>query len=282
VRWKFVVSLPERAVRAAAALLGGALHETAQLVLPRLVRRSKLYEATAKNMLRIAIELVGGVERKAEPGEDVPGAGELAVRKGAGNVVELGSIAAFGFSPLWLLAGASDVLRGSRVYLDALVAELRRAGIVAADAEFATVDELLGALERGTGTTASLIDVPPVELAELRASLAELRADAGSLPGPDDLARLYDGLRRLARAERRSLLEVSAGVGLAFLLSAREVSREHLAVPYSEDWEPLRREGFAAYARRVAAPYGEAIASHFDRGRETWTERLLGRLPHDT
>ena len=32
---------------------------------------------------------------------------KLAVRKGAGNVVELGSIAAFGFSPLWLLAAAA-------------------------------------------------------------------------------------------------------------------------------------------------------------------------------
>ena len=43
-----------------------AVHETAELVLPRLVRRSRLYEATAKNLLRVSIELVGGVE--AAPG----------------------------------------------------------------------------------------------------------------------------------------------------------------------------------------------------------------------
>ena len=49
-------------------------------------------------------------------------------RKGAGSVVELGSIAAFGFSPLWLLAAASDLARGSRVYLAALVGELKDNG----------------------------------------------------------------------------------------------------------------------------------------------------------
>ena len=124
---RFVLSLPERIVRATVAVAGGAVHETAQLVLPRLVRRSRLYEASAKNLLRVAIELVGGVEGAStvEPGAPAPR--ELALRKGAGNVVELGSIAAFGFSPLWLLAGASDVAHGSRVYLAALTAELKRA-----------------------------------------------------------------------------------------------------------------------------------------------------------
>ena len=279
-RTRFVLSLPERLVRAGAAALAGAVHESAQLVLPRLVRRSRLYEATAKNLLRIAIELVGGVE--PAPGtRGALAARELAARKGAGNVVELGSIAAFGFSPLWLLAGASDLLRGSRVYLNALIAELKSAGVLAEDAEVESVEELLGALERGAGRTATLVDIPPLELGELRASLDELRADVESLPSQEDLARLYEGLRRRAAVERRSLLEVSAGVGLAFLLSARGVSRKHLVVPYREDWRPLRREGFGAYARRVSAPYRRAVARHFDPESPTWTERTLGRLPRD-
>src|SRR3954463_6809191 len=42
-RANFLVSLPERLVRSLVALVGGTLHETAQLVLPRLVRRSRLY-----------------------------------------------------------------------------------------------------------------------------------------------------------------------------------------------------------------------------------------------
>jgi len=273
---RFLVSLPERIVRSLVALAGGAVHETAQLALPRLVRRSRFYEATAKNLLRVAIELVGRVEGSPTVGETLPK--ELAVRKGAGNVVELGSIAAFGFSPLWLLAGASDVARGSRVYLAALVGELKEAGFLGEEVEVSSVDELLGVLERGAGRTACLVDIPPLELSELRASLGELRAEGDSLPTPQALAALFRALQEDARRENRSLLEVSSGVGLAFLTSARNVGREHLVVPYVEDWEPLRREGFGDYARRVSTPYRNAVTEHFDPTRETHTERALGKL----
>ena len=271
-----LVTLPERLVRSAAAIVGGAVHETAQVVLPRFVRQSRVYEATAKNVLRITIELVGGVE--AEATTDEPSAGRLAVRKGAGNVVELGSIAAFGFSPLWLLAAASDLARGSRVYLAALVGELKDNGVLAHDAQIASVDQLLGVLERGAGKSAALIDVPPMELKELRSSIAELAAERKELPGPDELQSLYEGLVRQARAENRSLLAVSSGIGLAFLNSAQHVGREHVWVPYREDWQPLREEGFAAYARRVAQPYRDAVEGHFDAAKPTLTERLLARV----
>ena len=46
-------------------------------------------------------------------------------------------------------------------------------------------------------------------------------------------------------------------------------------MPYREDWQPLREEGFAAYARRISGPYRAAMAGHFDPERETWTERAL-------
>ena len=272
----FLLSLPERAVRALAAVLGGAVHETAEVLLPRFARRSRLYEATAKNLLRIVIELFGDVEREAPAGE--PDAGELLKRKTAGNAMELGSIAAFGFSPLWLLAAASDISHGSRVYLDVLVAELKRAGVVAKGAELQSLDDLLGALEGASGTTARLIDLPPFELSGLRASFSELRSSASELPTPQQLAALYAGLLRTAARERQSLLEVSSGIGLAFLLSARHVGREHVVVPYRDDWQPLREEGFAAYARRIWGPYIAAMSGHFDPERETWTERGLNRV----
>jgi hypothetical protein len=276
-RWRFYASLPERVVRLGAAGIGGTLHETFELTLPRVIRRSRFYEATAKNLLRVAIELVGGVEGSPTADADVRVA-EIAKRKGAGNVAELGSIAAFGFSPLWLLAAASDLSRGSRVYLTALTQELKAAGVIGEDIDPGSVDELLGALERTSGGTARLIDVPPLELRELRASLAELRSHAQSLPSADELAALYAALRRTAAAENRTVLEVSSGIGLAFLTSARKVSGAHVVAPYREDWKPVRDEGFAAYARRVAAPYGRAMSRHLDARRPSRTEHLLERF----
>jgi aconitate hydratase A / 2-methylisocitrate dehydratase len=276
----YALALPERLVRAIAAAGGGALHETAQLVLPRLVRKSRLYEATAKNLLRITVELVGGVER---PAEDVAGEVEqsptkLAIRKAGGNVVELGSIFAFGFSPLWLLAAAADVTRGTRVYLDELVSELKSARVLAHDLELDSVDDLLAALEGASGTTARLIDIPPLELEALKQSLADLREDARGLPTPPELAAVYQGLVAEADREQRTLLEVSVGIGIAFFNSARKVGRQHLLDPYTEDLRPVRDEGFAAYAWRVARPYARAVARQFDPSHTSLTERGLERL----
>ncbi len=259
----YVLTFPERLLRSIAAAGGGAVHETAQLVLPRLIRRSRLYEATAKNLLRITVELVGGVERPSghAAGEFEQSPKKLVVRKTAGNVVEIGSIAAFGFSPLWLLAGAADITRGTRVYLDALVDELKGAGVIAEDAELASVDDLLAALEGASGTSARLIDLPPLEVEGLKRSLADLREDAGSLPSAAELARVYDALVDEADREQQSLLEVSAGVGMAFFNAARHVGTEHVLEPYREDLRPVRDEGFAAYARRVGRPYAEAAVA---------------------
>ena len=277
----FAASLPERLVRSTAAILGGTVHETAQLLLPRLARRSRLYEASAKNLLRILIEGVGDVEplTPTTPDPNAPAPKQLAIRKGAGNIVELGSIAAFGFSPLWLLAAAADLTHGSRVYLHALTDDLKASGVIRDDVDVSSVDDLLGILEGTSGRTARLIDIPPVELAELRLSLRELAGGATDLPSQEQLARLYDGLRRTAAAEDRSLLEISQGIGMAFVTSARTISDRHVKVPYREDWEPLHDEGFAAYARRVSRPYGEAAASHFDPERRSYTERVLNRIP---
>jgi aconitate hydratase len=277
---RFLVSLPERLLRAIAAATGGTLHETAELVLPRLVRRSRLYEATAKNLLRITVELVGGVERPSAQtaGEFEPSPRKLAVRKAGGNVIELGSIFAFGFSPLWLLAAAADVTHGTRVYLEALVEELKDAGVIAREAELASVDDLLAALEGASGTTARLIDIPPLEVEALRQSLADLRDDARGLPTPPELAAAYQGLVAEADREEKSLLEVSVGMGLAFFNSARKVGRQHVLDPYTEDLRPVRDEGFAAYAWRVGKPYAQAVVRHFDPRRATLTERGLERL----
>lgn len=276
---RYVVSLPERAVRAVGAGSGGAVRETSQLLLPRLARRSRLYEATASNALRIATELVGGVTPlEADQNPEAPSAGRVAVKKAAGNVVELGSVAAFGFSPLWLLAGAADVLAGSRVFLRTLEEELVTAGVLKEGAHFESVDQLIGAIEGTTGETASMVDLPPLELSELKRSLAELRGHARALPSPAQMTALLTGLRATAQTEGRSVLEVSSGVGLAFLTSAKNLSRTHLVDSYQEDWQPLRSEGFGAYATRVSSPYRDAIGGHFDPGRRTHTERLPEHL----
>ena len=58
---RYLASLPERTARAAVAVAGGAVRETAEVALPRVVRGSRLYQATVARLLRILVEGVGGV-----------------------------------------------------------------------------------------------------------------------------------------------------------------------------------------------------------------------------
>ena len=278
-RLLYLASLPERLFRALAAALGGTVHESFELALPRVVRQSRLYEATARNLLRVTIELVGGVERTTSAAAEYePDPGKLLIRKSAGNAVELGSIAAFGFSPLWILAAAADVSHGSRSYLDTLVGELVREGVLREGTELRSVDELLGALEGVSGTSARLIDIPPLETQVLRNSLADMRRDAALMPSQDELARVYQAIRQAAAREGTTVLEVSLGVGFAFFNSARHVGRQHLLDPYSEDLKPLRDEGLGAYARRVSRPYADAVARHFNDELPSHTEAGIDRV----
>jgi len=91
----YLASLPERTARAGAALTGGLVYETGEVLLPLAIRRSKLYQAIIGRLLRITIELGGGVEG-VYPTEKMQ-VRELLVRKTAGNVVELSSFVAVGW-----------------------------------------------------------------------------------------------------------------------------------------------------------------------------------------
>jgi hypothetical protein len=77
------------------------------VLLPGWLRRSRLYRAVVAALLRITVELVGGVTGVLPPGDLA--VGELARCKAAGSVIELASLLAVGWSPLWLLAAVADL-----------------------------------------------------------------------------------------------------------------------------------------------------------------------------
>jgi hypothetical protein len=195
----YLASLPERTARAGAALTGGLVYETGEVVLPLAIRRSRIYQAVVGRLLRLTIELVGGVEG-VFPTEEMR-ARELLARKTAGNVVEIGSFLALGWSPVWLLAGASDLIGGSKAYLRVLVTELKEAGVLSAEEDVASFEELLTALEGTSGVLADTVDVPPLNVDGVRASWQELRRQAADLPDARGLEEIFSRLRLAARRE---------------------------------------------------------------------------------
>jgi hypothetical protein len=270
---RYVISLPERISRAAIALVGGAVYETSNVALPRVLRGSKLYQVTIDRLLRIMIEWVGDVGDVYR--DEETSVRELAARKFTGNVLEWASIFAVGFSPLWVLAAASDVLGGSKAYLRALVAELEAAGHLPQDTDVSSYQDLLSRLETGSGVLADAIDIPPMSLREARASLDALRRQASDLPPAEDLATLFREMQATARREGRSLTDVSAAIGLAAAKAGLEMGNVHIFDFYRDALGAIRDEGLLRFLRRVATPYVARAGSHFDPNATTNTDRFL-------
>lgn len=271
----YLASLPERSARAGAALAGGLVYEASEVVLPLAVRRSKLYQAIVGRLLRITIELVGGVQG-VYPDQEMP-AQELLRRKTAGNVIELSSFLAVGWSPLWLLAGASDLIGGTKVYLRALVEELRDADVLAADAEVATFEELLTVLEGTSGQLADTVDVPPLDVPSLRTSWQELKRQASDLPDRAGLEQVFAGLQLAAKQEDSSLLAISSTVALGAVRAGVALGNVHIFDYYRSALRTIVEEGLLSFLRRTSNPYFTRAGSHFDPRSSTHSQRLLRR-----
>jgi hypothetical protein len=271
----YLASLPERTARAGAALTGGLVYEASEVVLPLAVRRSKLYQAIVGRLLRITIELVGDVEG-VYPAQEMP-VRELLARKTAGNVVELSSFLAVGWSPVWLLAGASDLVGGTKVYLRTLVTELQDAGVLVPDANVATFEELLTVLEGSSGALADTVDVPPLNVSSVRTSWQELRRQAADLPDAAGLEKIYAELQLAARQEDRSILEISSMVALGAVRTGVKLGNAHIFDYYRRALRTIVGEGLLSFLRRTSTPYLTRAGSHFDPRSSTYSERLLQR-----
>ena len=279
---RYFATLPERSVRALAAVSGGTIREATEIVLPAVVRESRLYQSTVGRLVRIVVELVGDV-RGVYPPELMP-AGELAIRKSAGNVMEFAGLVAVGWSPLWLLAATSDLIGGSKAYLQALVAELEAERVLPPNTDVTSYDDLLSRLETASGTLADTIDIPPLTLEDARATIDRLRRQGENLPGPETLGGIFGSLQAAAEREGRSPAELSAVIGLAAARTGLQLGNTHIFEYYQEAFAEIGREGLLRYLQRVAGPYVRRAGSHFVPAAPTYTGRFLdwvGTRLHD-
>jgi hypothetical protein len=272
---RYLLSLPERAVRAVAAGVGGLIYEATEVLLPGWLRRSRLYRTIVAASLRIMVELVGGVTGVRPP--DEVGVEELAVRKAAGTVIELASFVAVGWSPLWLLAATADLTGGTRTYLRVLVSELQRDGVLPEDTEFTSVEGLLNSLEETSGLMAETVDVPPLSVRDMRSSWQALQQNVAELPDASRLASIYAQLQQVAKQEGRSLRSVSSLIAAGAVRAGVRMGHTYIFDYYHDALRTITTEGLPVYARRVAKPYLAVVVGHFDPKPITHTERLLQR-----
>ena len=272
----YLVSLPERILRALSASVGGIIYEASLLVLPGWFRKTRLYKATVAGLLRIIIELVGGAHGIL-PSNNVS-AQELATRKAAGTGIEVAGLLTLGFSPLWIFAAIADLTGGTRTYLRLLVSELKNNGFLTDEENINTVEELLDTLENTTGIAAEAVDIPPLNVSDMRQTWKDLRNNAAGLPDADRLAALFTGMQQVAKQEKISIHSLSNSIGAAAVRAGVQTGHIHIIDFYIASLRTITAEGLMKYTQRVTLPYRMVASSHFDPMYETHTERLLRRF----
>lgn len=295
---RYLASLPERLVRSVVGLGAGVAREVGDVALPTSVRDSRLYQNLVDTTLRFLIEQVGGVEGVYDSEQKL--ADDFFARRTVGNAVEALGIVAFRASPVWVLAALADVCGLGRHLIPEIAASLKAQGLLDADTEFTSVDQLLDGLERTSSRLAQTINTPPLDVAALRQELREIREEARSLaperlPSGEALTSLWIDLKTESARQEKSIFETSSMLALSAVRSLPQGARwlgasavagatrtgqvlaASLLEQYRATLNEVRQIGYTEYATRQLSPYVRAAASHFAPSKSTFTERLLDR-----
>jgi hypothetical protein len=296
---RYLLSLPERVVRSTTAVAAGLARELGDVTVPPAVRRTRTYQSLVDSTLRFLIEQVGWVEG-VYPAEGRL-AEDFALRRAAGNGLELIGILTFHASPVWVMAVLADLSGAGRRLVQEICESLKQEGLLDPKSNFETVDQMLDGLEKWAGRVAEAINTPPLDVAQLRREWAGIQRQAGglppaALPSAESLWRWWEDLKREAAAQERPVFQVSALLALSAIsrlpanvlrlgrsarlasLRAGKVLAGSLLDHYTSTLREIHQTGYMTYFTREMQPYLRAAAAQFSPGRASLTENLLGRL----
>jgi hypothetical protein len=295
---RYLASLPERAVRSLAALAGGLLRETGEVVLPATIRRTTLYRTMVDVALKFMIVEVGQVEGVYPTGEDL--AQGFLLKKTASHGIELLGILAFHASPIWVLAALADATGGGRTLIHEIAEALQEEGLIEPGVRLETMEQVLDGLERTSSHLATTLNLPPVDVAGLRREWSAFQSELKTipprkLPAPGRVEQVWKELKESAQAQGKSVFTVSTVMAIstvahvpADLLWLSRAARsavkrtgrvlgEALLDHYVDTLREIRETGFAAYWSREFRPYLRAAAGQFAAGKISSTEKVLRR-----
>jgi hypothetical protein len=287
----YLLSLPERRVRTAAALTGGVTGLLAETLLPSALRNSNSYLVTVGLFQEFLSTRLGGVEADERQLRD-----RFVERKVLGNVLEAAGLLTMRLSPLWVLALAGDAIGSGRAFMQRLAKRLEANGVIADAADISAWEELFEALQSTASAGALAIDQPPLSRSELGALGVELRGGLERILGSSgnllvQLTEIWDDMEETAEREgveveqiggamaldASRLLRRSGGAVRAVGESGVLLLDEAILDSYRTTLEELNERGLGRYLDRRMRPFVRAAHGHFDPGRRSWTERWLNR-----
>ncbi len=269
----YLLSLPERSLRSLTALTAGLLREAGEIVIPAHFRRTKLYFSLVEQTLRFFVEQVGQVEGAYGKEGELPA--DFMVRRGAGNGIEWLSLAVLHVSPVWVLAGLSDLSGAGGRVLNEIAANFEKEGLLQGSGHIRSMSQLLEALERGSGHLAETVNTPPLNVDALRQEWERLKSSMEIPPDPQAVAAEWQRLQATAAKVDRPILDVSTAVALSTLRSAKQNLADPILKHYSQTLAEIEKIGFPQYLHRELQPYLSAALNNFSRDRRSTTEALL-------
>jgi hypothetical protein len=197
-----------------------------------------------------------------------------------------------------VLAALADVTGGSHRLMHEITDALKEEGLLDAEGGFETMEQVLSGLEKTSAHLALTLNMPPVNVTELRREWETLKTDLQSIPpsripGLDRIERTWDDLRITARTQNRTVFKVSSLLAISTLAhvpanvlwlsrATRSAARRTSVVVggaildhYGEALRDIGNVGFGRYWQREFRPYLRAAAEHFSPGHSSFTERIL-------
>ena len=295
----YILSLPERVLRSATAVASGLVREVGEVTIPRAVRRTRLYHNLVEVTLRFLVEQVGEV-KDVYPGEEEL-TQDFLVRRTAGNGIELMGIFAFHASPVWVLAALADASGAGSLLVREISNSLKQEGLLDADANFDSVEEMLQGLEGSAGRMAEAVNAPPLDVATLRKDWEAVKHELAripprNLPSLASLRKVWEGIEQEAVEQNRTVFQVSSVMAMAAIADLPRKARwlsasarlavgktgslmsEALLDHYRTTLQQIRSDGYFPYAARQFRPYLYAAASQFSPKHGSLTERLYRRI----
>ncbi len=285
------LSLPERTVRSASAIVGGIVNETAARLIPTAFRTSRSYTVFVQQALDIMIHDVGGVENPNQVPEEEEA--KLA-QKAVGGLLDVAGAATLHLSPITVLAVFNDIAYGSGYYLRKLSDELKAEGIIDSESSIDQVSDLVEALQATSDQAANAMDKPPISVDGLKATISKLRDEIAKVDPSDllpqkEVGRIWDEMESTATKEGVGLWDVSTTMtmfainrltvttrgALSTVRVAGDLFDEHIINHYADALVEIGNRGLYTTLSEAASPYLDAVWHNFDQGRETWTEDIV-------
>ncbi len=296
---RYLISFPERIVRAVIGVGAGVAREVGDVALPESVRRSQLYRNMVETTLRFLTEQVGGAEQRSGQADALPE--NFLARRTAGNVVELLGIVAFRASPVWVLAALADLSGMGRHLIPEIADALEAQGLLDHDTQFTSVDELLEGLEKTSSRLAATVNTPPLDVDGLRRDWQAIKESSralqpAGLPSYETVAGMWNQLKEESKQQNTTIFETSSMLAISavralpanvrWLSSSARVGAAHtgrvlataLLDHYDRTLADIRRTGYLTYAGEHLRPYVQAAVRQFSPQNRTLTERLLEKL----